>query len=145
MSGHMLVSKGQKPAATRTRTPEGTSEGPHEKYHKNEYHYMHSTRSINLASPPLKKTNIQQGRSPARTCAEYQRQRCHCKNCGGCSFCNHQRKRSAYKDCGSSGLCEHQRTRIQGKDCGGSAICEHQRVRRKCVLSVSCSLPLFFR
>jgi len=63
---------------------------------------------------------------------EHNRERRHCKDCGGASICEHNRIRSQCKDCGGASICEHNRHRSRCKECGGGSICEHNRIRSKC-------------
>ena len=47
----------------------------------------------------------------------HNRERSHCKECGGSAFCQHQRKRSTCKECGGASICQHQRIRSRCKEC----------------------------
>ncbi len=62
----------------------------------------------------------------------HNRQRSHCKECGGVGICEHNRQRHKCKQCGGASICEHNRLRIRCKECGGSSICEHNRMRSSC-------------
>ena len=62
----------------------------------------------------------------------HERQRAHCKECGGSSICEHNRVRNVCRECGGSSICEHGRQRASCKECGGSSFCEHGRQRHAC-------------
>ena len=50
----------------------------------------------------------------------------------GCKKSEHNRQRSHCKDCGGAGICEHNRERRHCRDCGGVGMCAHSRIRSKC-------------
>jgi hypothetical protein len=57
----------------------------------------------------------------------HNREKSHCKECGGVGICEHNKRKKDCKECGGSQICEHQRVRSTCKECGGSQICEHNR------------------
>ena len=72
-----------------------------------------------------------QARKPAKKC-EHNRQRNHCRECGGAGICEHGRRRDACRECGGSSFCEHGRRRQVCKDCNGASVCTHGRQRASC-------------
>jgi hypothetical protein len=63
---------------------------------------------------------------------EHNRQKSHCKECGGASICKHNRRRNQCKDCDGASICIHKRMRCRCKECGGASICKHNRRRNQC-------------
>ena len=63
---------------------------------------------------------------------EHDKQKSHCKECGGSSICEHDKHKSICKECGGSGICEHDKIKSQCKECGGSSICEHGKQKSHC-------------
>lgn len=64
---------------------------------------------------------------------QHNRQRGHCKDCGGTNICEHNRQRNNCKDCGGASICIHGRQRVGCKHCDTKMFCIHQKVKRFCV------------
>jgi len=62
----------------------------------------------------------------------HNRLKSHCKECGGVGICIHNRRKDICKDCGGVGICIHNREKSHCKECGGSSICEHKRIKSRC-------------
>ncbi len=63
---------------------------------------------------------------------KHNRQRSHCKECGGGHICKHDRRRSRCRECGGGHICKHERERSKCRECGGSQVCKHSRLRHSC-------------
>jgi hypothetical protein len=62
----------------------------------------------------------------------HNRQKSHCKECGGSAFCKHNRQERNCKDCKGNGICEHNRQKAQCKECKGTSICKHNKRKTQC-------------
>ena len=63
---------------------------------------------------------------------EHNKQKAHCKECGGSAVCEHGTRKAYCKECGGSAFCEHNKLKARCKECGGSAICEHNKEKAYC-------------
>ena len=63
---------------------------------------------------------------------EHNKQKAHCKECGGSAVCEHGTRKAYCKECGGSAFCEHNKLKARCKECGGSAICEHNKLKAHC-------------
>ena len=62
----------------------------------------------------------------------HDKQKNHCKICGGSSICEHKKQRNMCKKCNGSYICIHNRFRNQCKECMGISICQHGLQRYHC-------------
>lgn len=63
---------------------------------------------------------------------EHNRQKGHCRECGGSNFCEHKKEKIACKECGGISICKHNKQKCRCKECGGGSICQHNRVKQYC-------------
>jgi len=63
---------------------------------------------------------------------EHDKQKTHCKDCGGSSICKHSKQKTQCKECGGSAFCKHGKYKTVCKKCDGASICQHGREKNRC-------------